>query len=64
MDKLLCQIQKEVPEALPLGLRAHRLYDGSTRKRVESDSELVNGRSYLVTGAYKPDWSKFNSRIT
>jgi hypothetical protein len=62
MDALLFAIQKEAVEAVPMGLRAHRLYDGVTRHQVESPSELVSDRSYLVTGAYQPDWAKFKPR--
>ena len=56
---LLLKIQKEVPDVVPFGFKANRLYDSFTHLQVTDVSRLVHGRKYLVTGAYQPDWVKF-----
>jgi hypothetical protein len=59
INELILKIQLEIPDFVLPGLRCHGLYDTVTRRKIEDPRKLVDGRCYLVTCAYQPDWDKF-----
>lgn len=63
IDDLLLAIQSDVPAVVPFGFKAHRLYDSFSHFQVKDVAQLVHDRKYLVTGAYKPDWVKFDAHV-